>query len=211
MCIAKSSSSQQSQQEFTLIKPIKKDAPDEFDEESPLLRTESLRVYKSLAILTDYDECIDFVESYLNLHTNFHYRTMPIEELQALRLDQDPAELPFRDWISHLLHKIKSPLMLILAVVYLRKALAPHHRDLAVPVMLPSLTAYNRHRVLMVSLILSGKYLMDAPYAMSVWAKVGKNYWSVQDLCRMEEKMLQTMQWRLYVSSEELRRFVSQY
>eukprot|EP00735_Rhodelphis_limneticus_P009176 TRINITY_DN2591_c0_g1::TRINITY_DN2591_c0_g1_i1::g.19118::m.19118 TRINITY_DN2591_c0_g1::TRINITY_DN2591_c0_g1_i1::g.19118 ORF type:complete len:176 (-),score=12.48,sp/Q9SHD3/CCU21_ARATH/30.17/3e-07,Cyclin_N/PF00134.18/3.7e-08,Cyclin/PF08613.6/2.3e-08 TRINITY_DN2591_c0_g1_i1:557-1084(-) len=149
------------------------------------------------------------IEKYLDAHTNFQYRNVSDHELKALRLDNDPSYIPFRDWIKHLLTATKSPLMLLLAVVYLRKALAPQHQDLRVPTILQSLTIYNRHRVLLVSLMLAGKYLMDHPYSMSVWAKIGRNYWEVRDLRYMEIMMLRTMNWNLFVKPKDFRDFIS--
>eukprot|EP00735_Rhodelphis_limneticus_P011103 TRINITY_DN4161_c0_g1::TRINITY_DN4161_c0_g1_i1::g.2015::m.2015 TRINITY_DN4161_c0_g1::TRINITY_DN4161_c0_g1_i1::g.2015 ORF type:complete len:222 (+),score=27.22,Cyclin/PF08613.6/6.7e-09,Cyclin_N/PF00134.18/1.6e-05 TRINITY_DN4161_c0_g1_i1:135-800(+) len=186
------------------------ESPDELDEKSPMLRTESLFVYKNLSILSSYETCADFLEKYLNAHTNFQYRQMTHEELKTLRLDKDPSHIPYRDWIRHLLSVTKSPLMLLLAVVYLRKALAPQHQDLRVPTVLRSLTIYNRHRVLLVSMILAGKYLMDNPYSMSVWSKFGQNYWGVKELGHLEIMMLRAMKWNLFVKPEDFRDFLSQ-
>eukprot|EP00735_Rhodelphis_limneticus_P009178 TRINITY_DN2591_c0_g1::TRINITY_DN2591_c0_g1_i3::g.19122::m.19122 TRINITY_DN2591_c0_g1::TRINITY_DN2591_c0_g1_i3::g.19122 ORF type:complete len:177 (-),score=22.49,sp/Q9SHD3/CCU21_ARATH/30.25/1e-06,Cyclin/PF08613.6/4.6e-09,Cyclin_N/PF00134.18/8.9e-09 TRINITY_DN2591_c0_g1_i3:39-569(-) len=149
------------------------------------------------------------IEKYLDAHTNFQYRHISPEELKALHLHKDPSYLPFRDWIKHLLTATKGPLMLLLAVVYLRRALAPQHQDLRVPTILQSLTIYNRHRVLLVSMMLAGKYLMDNSYSMSGWAKIGKNYWEVRELCCMEVMMLRTMNWNLFVKPEDFLDFIS--
>eukprot|EP00735_Rhodelphis_limneticus_P001565 TRINITY_DN12204_c0_g1::TRINITY_DN12204_c0_g1_i1::g.26545::m.26545 TRINITY_DN12204_c0_g1::TRINITY_DN12204_c0_g1_i1::g.26545 ORF type:complete len:182 (-),score=17.37,Cyclin_N/PF00134.18/9.8e-10,Cyclin/PF08613.6/1.2e-06 TRINITY_DN12204_c0_g1_i1:20-565(-) len=157
-------------------------------------------------VFQDTQTCVLFVEKYLELHTNYNYKTLDAQELQRFGLQNDPHHISLHDWIVHLIEHT-SPSVAVLAALYIRRALYPEHQDLLTPVRLPGLSAQNRHRVFFMAMIIASKYLMDVPYSMKAWAKIGLHCWTVESLCDMEKKVLRKMQWNLYIHPVDLNNF----
>eukprot|EP00735_Rhodelphis_limneticus_P004746 TRINITY_DN16377_c0_g1::TRINITY_DN16377_c0_g1_i1::g.29539::m.29539 TRINITY_DN16377_c0_g1::TRINITY_DN16377_c0_g1_i1::g.29539 ORF type:complete len:196 (-),score=41.27,Cyclin/PF08613.6/5e-09,Cyclin_N/PF00134.18/6.9e-06 TRINITY_DN16377_c0_g1_i1:30-617(-) len=147
--------------------------------------------------------CAQFVEQYLDLHTNHSYPTLDKAGLERLCLQKDPFHIPFLAWTKYLIDRT-SPAVLLLATVYIRRALCPEHTELLLPVTITSLTVYNRHRVLLIAVIIASKYLMDVPYSMQAWSQICQDSWTASDLCIMEEKFIARMKWSLYMSPADL-------
>eukprot|EP00735_Rhodelphis_limneticus_P010876 TRINITY_DN3795_c0_g1::TRINITY_DN3795_c0_g1_i1::g.24070::m.24070 TRINITY_DN3795_c0_g1::TRINITY_DN3795_c0_g1_i1::g.24070 ORF type:complete len:196 (+),score=29.05,Cyclin/PF08613.6/1.6e-08,Cyclin_N/PF00134.18/1.6e-06 TRINITY_DN3795_c0_g1_i1:162-749(+) len=147
--------------------------------------------------------CAQFVEQYLDLHTNRSYPTLDQKGLERLCLHKDPFHIPLLSWTKHLIDRT-SPAVVLLATVYIRRALCPEHTELLLPVTIGSLTMYNRHRVILVAVIIASKFLMDVPYSMQAWSQICKDSWSANDLSIMEEKFIGRMKWNLYMSPMDL-------
>eukprot|EP00735_Rhodelphis_limneticus_P012401 TRINITY_DN565_c0_g1::TRINITY_DN565_c0_g1_i1::g.10541::m.10541 TRINITY_DN565_c0_g1::TRINITY_DN565_c0_g1_i1::g.10541 ORF type:complete len:212 (-),score=35.48,Cyclin_N/PF00134.18/8e-09,Cyclin/PF08613.6/1.6e-07 TRINITY_DN565_c0_g1_i1:51-686(-) len=170
----------------------------------------SARFLISSKFMNDDDACATIVEEYLHAHTNYNYKTLSEQELQRFGIHMDPMHVPFFDWIKHLIVQT-DPSVALLAVIYIRRALCPNQQDLSTPVVIPSLTIYNRHRVFFMAVLIASKYLMDMTYSMKAWQKIGMNCWDVYTICQMEQKLLRTMKWQLYVHPDDLAQFLSKF
>jgi len=60
----------------------------------------------------------------------------------------------------------------------------------------------NAHKLMLLSCLLATKYIEDVPYNNAQWARVGG--FSLAELNSLELYMLSAMQWRLYVSQQEV-------
>eukprot|EP00736_Rhodelphis_marinus_P005929 Rmarinus@m.17852 len=153
-----------------------------------------------------HPDCVCEVVHHLLCHVTSP-STLTAEKLIHYGLQNDPFQKPLRQWIRALM-SITGEREIILSVALLFRALGISW-EIPLRDVEPSefLIPYNRHRVILVALILTDKYYTDDPYKISSWARRFP-YWSTRTLYAMEIMFLSKLEWRVGMSPEEFNRFL---
>ncbi|KAI8866803.1 hypothetical protein GQ42DRAFT_127702, partial [Ramicandelaber brevisporus] len=108
---------------------------------------------------------------------------------------------PLYDFISHAVYRTRSsPTIIVLALLYLcrLKRRTPHSRG----------SPGAGHRLLIASLLLATKFLLDDAYHNKSWMQVSQNMFHLNEVNQMELEMLALLDWHVGVSPKQWREYV---
>eukprot|EP00736_Rhodelphis_marinus_P000988 Rmarinus@m.16973 len=135
---------------------------------------------------------------------------MSASSLNRAGLARDPFFIPFEEWVRQIAsivigREILAALVLLCRVFNIVWEKTDAKRT---ETMIRPLTLYNRHRALLVAVILSNKFYSDAPVCTGYWVRF-VNFWDVPTLRALELKFLKALHWRVSIEPDDFNRFLN--
>eukprot|EP00735_Rhodelphis_limneticus_P008021 TRINITY_DN20768_c0_g1::TRINITY_DN20768_c0_g1_i1::g.10786::m.10786 TRINITY_DN20768_c0_g1::TRINITY_DN20768_c0_g1_i1::g.10786 ORF type:complete len:206 (+),score=6.82,Cyclin/PF08613.6/0.00015,Cyclin_N/PF00134.18/0.0002 TRINITY_DN20768_c0_g1_i1:93-710(+) len=172
-------------------------------------------VNKQNTLQCDLNACADYIVQLMSDITD-NAKQLDTVTLGTAGLLGDPQELPLNIWLSHLLQHVTETEALS-ACIYILKAL----RFLTASVSIrgvhqrlrphPQLAIHNRHRVILAAMILAQKYYRDyGCYSLRTWSRVVYDLWTPQELMTFEIRMLQCLNWSVFIRPEDYAIFIEE-